>query len=39
MRKFFLELVAVFIERFAVAGAGLASWGPGFQPKVPDELL
>ncbi|WP_420341531.1 hypothetical protein [Enterocloster clostridioformis] len=22
-----------------MAGAGLASWGPGFQPKVPDELL
>lgn len=39
MRTKFLELVAAFIERFAVAGAGLASWGPGFQPKVPDELL
>lgn len=39
MKTRFLKLVAAFIERFAVAGAGLASWGPAFQPEVPEELL
>lgn len=33
-----LKLVADFIERFAKMGTGLASWGPGYQPKVPEEL-
>lgn len=33
-----LKFVADFIENFAKMGAGLASWGPGYQPKVPKEL-
>lgn len=32
------KIIANFIEKFAKTGAGLASWGPGYQPKTPDEL-
>ncbi len=34
----FLQFIADFIKRFACMGAGLASWGPGYQPKLPEEL-
>lgn len=33
-----LECVAKGIRRIAVAGAGFASIGPGYQPKMPDAL-
>lgn len=32
------KLIAICIEKFARIGAGLASWGPGYQPKTPKEL-
>lgn len=33
-----LKFIAEFIKAFAVMGAGLASWGPGYQPEVPETL-
>lgn len=33
-----LRWLAIFIEKFSHVGAGLASWGPGFQPETPEEL-
>lgn len=33
-----LRLIARFIGKFALLGAGLASAGLGYQPKVPEEL-
>lgn len=33
-----LEYVAKGIRRIAVGGAGFASIGPGYQPKLPEKL-
>ena len=33
-----LEYVARIVRRVAVAGAGFASFGPGYQPNMPEEL-
>lgn len=33
-----LKIVAMVIERIANLGAGLASYGLGYQPKVSEEL-
>lgn len=33
-----LTMIAGFIESFAALGAGFASAGAGFQPKVPDSI-
>lgn len=33
-----LEQIAKGIRGLAVMGAGFASFGPGYQPKMPDEL-
>lgn len=33
-----LKIVAMVIKRIANLGAGLASYGFGYQPKVPEEL-
>lgn len=38
MKIKFLEVIAAFVEMFAIMGTGLASWGPGFQSKMPDDL-
>lgn len=32
------KIIAKFLEKFAKAGAGLASWGPGYQPETPETL-
>lgn len=34
-----LTLVAWFIEKVAESGAGFFSWGIGYQPEIPEELL
>lgn len=37
-KNFILRLVAITIKRYAIMGAGLASWGTIYQPEVPEEL-
>ncbi len=34
-----LSMLALAIERLAILGAGFMSFGIGFQPEVPEELL
>ena len=34
-----LNLVTELIDKVAESGAGFFSWGAGYQPEIPEELL
>lgn len=37
--EMFLAMIADFVAAFAEVGAGFRSFGIGYQPEVPEELL